>query len=88
MTQNPRSDPARLNETGGHFPVERVFSLIGTNHTNYNLARLARDIRNELPEVKGFSKRNIGYMIRFFREYGEPPILQQAVAKLPGSSEY
>lgn len=48
--------------------------------------RLARDIRNELPEVKGFSERNIGYMIRFFREYGEPPILQQAVAKLPGSS--
>jgi len=30
---------------------------------------LARDIRNELPEVKGFSKRNIGYMIQFFREY-------------------
>lgn len=50
------------------------------------IPRLARDIRNELPEVKGFSKRNIGYMIRFFREYGEPPILQQAVAKLPGSS--
>ena len=46
---------------------------------------LARDIRNELPEVKGFSERNIGYMVRFFREYGEPPILQQAVAKLPGS---
>jgi hypothetical protein len=34
-------DPARLNETGGHFPVDRVFSLIGTNHTDYNLARLA-----------------------------------------------
>ena len=47
------------------------------------IPRLARDIRNELPEVKGFSERNIGYMIRFFREYGEPPILQQAVAKLP-----
>ena len=49
------------------------------------IPRLARDIRNELPEVKGFSERNIGYMVRFFREYGEPPILQQAVAKLPGS---
>ncbi len=34
-------DPARLNEIGGHFPVDRVFSLIGTNHTDYNLARLA-----------------------------------------------
>jgi hypothetical protein len=34
-------DPNRLNEIGGHFPVERVFSLVGTNHTDYNLARLA-----------------------------------------------
>lgn len=50
------------------------------------IPKLARDIRNELPEVKGFSERNIGYMIRFFREYGEPPILQQAVANLPRSS--
>ena len=48
------------------------------------IPRLARDIRNELREVKGFSERNIGYMIRFFREYGEPPFLQQAVAKMPG----
>lgn len=47
------------------------------------IPRLARDIRNELPEVKGFSERNIGYMIRFVREYGAPPILQQSVAKLP-----
>lgn len=44
-----------------------------------------RDIHNGLPEVKGFSEWNIGYMVRFFREHGEPPILQQAVAKLPGS---
>ncbi len=50
------------------------------------IPRLSRDIRNELPEVKGFSERNIGYMVRFFREYGESPILQQAVAKLPESS--
>lgn len=46
------------------------------------IPRLARDIRNELPEVRGFSERNIGYMIRFFREYGEPPFLQQVAAKL------
>ena len=49
------------------------------------IPRLARDIRNDLPEVKGFSERNIGYMIRFAREY---PILQQAVAKLlPGPED-
>ena len=46
------------------------------------IPRLSKDIRNELPEIKGFSERNIGYMIRFAREYGTS-ILQQAVAKLP-----
>ncbi|RZB35063.1 MAG: hypothetical protein SRB1_00831 [Desulfobacteraceae bacterium Eth-SRB1] len=43
---------------------------------------MSRDIRNELTEVKGFSKRNIGYMIRFAREYDSHAILQQPVAKL------
>jgi predicted nuclease of restriction endonuclease-like (RecB) superfamily len=47
------------------------------------IPRLARDIRNELPEVKGFSERNLKYMIRLCREYGPPPIVQQAAAQLP-----
>lgn len=46
------------------------------------IPRLAADLKNELPDIKGFSERNIGYMIRFFREYGEPPFLQQPAAKL------
>ena len=46
------------------------------------IPRLSKDIHNELPEIKGFSERNIVYMIRFAREYGTS-ILQQAVAKLP-----
>lgn len=33
------------------------------------ISRLARDIRNELPEVKGFSERNIKRMLAFYREY-------------------
>jgi predicted nuclease of restriction endonuclease-like (RecB) superfamily len=49
------------------------------------IPRLAADLKNELPEVKGFSERNIGYMIRFAREYGASPILQQPVAKLGGT---
>jgi len=49
------------------------------------IPRLAADLKNELPEVKGFSERNIGYMIRFAREYGVSPILQQPVAKLGGT---
>jgi predicted nuclease of restriction endonuclease-like (RecB) superfamily len=36
------------------------------------IPKLAMDLRNELPEVKGFSKRNIGYMLQFAREYGDP----------------
>jgi predicted nuclease of restriction endonuclease-like (RecB) superfamily len=46
------------------------------------IPRLAADLKNELPEEKGFSERNLKYMIRFVREYGTPPILQPVVAKL------
>jgi predicted nuclease of restriction endonuclease-like (RecB) superfamily len=46
------------------------------------IPNLSKDIHNELPEIKGFSERNIGYMIRFAKEY-DTVILQQAVAKLP-----
>jgi DUF1016 N-terminal domain len=51
------------------------------------IPRLSKDIRNELPELKGFSERNIGYTIRFAREYDGSVILQQAVAKLEPSLE-
>jgi predicted nuclease of restriction endonuclease-like (RecB) superfamily len=44
------------------------------------IPNLSKDIHNELPEIKGFSERNIGYMIRFAKEY-RTLILQQAVAK-------
>ncbi|PIX15732.1 MAG: DUF1016 domain-containing protein, partial [Elusimicrobia bacterium CG_4_8_14_3_um_filter_50_9] len=43
------------------------------------IPKLSKDISNELSEVKGFSERNIGYMIRFAREYEKPVILQQPV---------
>ena len=47
------------------------------------IPRLARDLRNELPEVKGFSERNIGRMIAFFRAYPRPTeLLPQPVAKV------
>src|SRR5438876_5927026 len=45
------------------------------------IPRLARDLHNELPQVKGFSERNIGRMIAFFRAYPSPTdFLPQAVA--------
>lgn len=36
------------------------------------IPRLARELRNELPEVKGFSERNIKTMLAFYREYPQP----------------
>ena len=44
------------------------------------IPRLARDIRNEMPEVKGFSERNIDRMIAFHREY---PNLEREFSPLP-----
>ena len=51
------------------------------------IPRLAAELKNEMPELKGFSERNIGLMIAFHREYPDPSvILQQPVAKLPGGA--
>ncbi|QDU59614.1 hypothetical protein Pan216_04450 [Planctomycetes bacterium Pan216] len=48
------------------------------------IPRLSAELRNELPEIKGFSQRNIGNMIAFYRAYPRPEeFLQQAAAKLP-----
>jgi predicted nuclease of restriction endonuclease-like (RecB) superfamily len=47
------------------------------------IPRLARDLKNELPEVKGFSERNLGRMIAFYRAYPTPDeVLSQPAAKL------
>jgi predicted nuclease of restriction endonuclease-like (RecB) superfamily len=50
------------------------------------VARLAADLRAEFPEMKGFSERNLNYMIRFAREYGALAILQQPAALLSEGS--
>jgi predicted nuclease of restriction endonuclease-like (RecB) superfamily len=47
------------------------------------IPRLARALKKELPELKGFSERNIGRMIAFYRQYSKPAeFLPLAVAKL------
>ena len=46
------------------------------------IPRLARDIRNDLPEVKGFSERNIKRMLAFYREYAGLEFVPQAVAQI------
>ena len=50
--------------------------------------RLARELRNALPEVKGFAERNIKLMVQFAHEYPDaftasPAVGQPAVAQLP-----
>ena len=50
------------------------------------IPRLAVDLRNELPEQKGFSERNIKRMVQFWEAY--PHLFQigpRAVAQLPAS---
>lgn len=47
------------------------------------IPRLSRDKRNDLPEEKGFSERNIKRMLRFYREYPDTlPIVPQPVAQM------
>jgi predicted nuclease of restriction endonuclease-like (RecB) superfamily len=46
------------------------------------IPRLAVDLKNELPAQKGFSERNIGRMIAFYREY---PVLPLPAAQLDQS---
>jgi len=47
------------------------------------IPKLAKDLKNELAEEKGFSERNLGYMVQLAKEYPDVSILQQLVAKLP-----
>jgi predicted nuclease of restriction endonuclease-like (RecB) superfamily len=48
------------------------------------IPKLSKDIRNELPEIKGFSVRNLQRMIKFYKEYSSlDKKMPQAVAQLP-----
>ena len=47
------------------------------------IPRLALELKDELPELKGFSERNIKRMVAFYRDYHKPQtVLQQPVEKL------
>ena len=51
------------------------------------IPRLAKALTNELPELKGFSERNIDRMIAFYRAYPTPTDFSpQPVAKLPAAT--
>lgn len=46
------------------------------------IPRLSKDLRNDLPEIKGFSERNIDRMLAFYREYKALTISPMPLAKL------
>ncbi|MBA3035806.1 MAG: DUF1016 domain-containing protein [Desulfobacterium sp.] len=47
------------------------------------IERLAHDLRNAFPEMKGFSRANLMYMRAFAEAWSEEQIVQQAVGQLP-----
>ena len=56
------------------------------------ITKLSRDIRNELPKQKGFSERNIKFMVQMYKEYegsiGKQPVSQlekrkQLISQIP-----
>jgi len=47
------------------------------------IERLAHDLRNAFPEMKGFSRANLMYMRAFAEAWPDEQIVQQAVGQLP-----
>jgi predicted nuclease of restriction endonuclease-like (RecB) superfamily len=51
------------------------------------IPRLARELKNELPEEKGFSERNIKRMLAFYRAYHNPSsFVPQPAAQMPSAT--
>lgn len=44
---------------------------------------LSRDLGREFPDMKGFSSRNLKYMLKFARAYPNPEIVHQLGAQIP-----
>jgi len=47
------------------------------------IERLARDLRAEFPDMKGFSPRNLKYMRKFAEAWPDEQFVQQAAAQIP-----
>ena len=47
------------------------------------IERLALDLRNAFPQMKGFSRANLMYMRAFAEAWPDSAIVQQAVGQLP-----
>ena len=47
------------------------------------IERLAKDLKREFPEIKGFSPRNLKYMRTFAETYADEEFVQRCVAQIP-----
>ncbi len=47
------------------------------------IEKLAQDLKSDFPNMKGFSYRNLKYMVHFAKEYPDFAIGQQVVAQIP-----
>ncbi|NJK61870.1 MAG: DUF1016 domain-containing protein [Synechococcaceae cyanobacterium SM2_3_1] len=47
------------------------------------ISRLAKDLRQEFPEMRGFSRANLLYMRAFAAAWGDESIVQQVVGQIP-----
>lgn len=47
------------------------------------IERLAKDLKQEFPDVKGFSRSNLLYMRSFAEAYPDEQIVQQVVGQIP-----
>jgi len=47
------------------------------------IEKLSRDLRSAFPDMKGFSSRNLKYMLKFARAYSDFEIMQQLAAQIP-----
>jgi predicted nuclease of restriction endonuclease-like (RecB) superfamily len=47
------------------------------------IQRLAKDLKREFPDIKGFSPRNLKYMRTFAESWPDEQIVQRSVAQLP-----
>ena len=47
------------------------------------IEKLAKDLKSSFPDMKGFSLRNLQFMVQFSREYPDFGIVKQAVSQIP-----
>lgn len=45
------------------------------------IPKLSKDLKNEIPEIKGFSERNIKFMVQLYKEYNEIEIGKHSVSQ-------